>query len=45
MGKHLCQNFKNAYFEEHPHIAASELSLRSDCSELCFWITFKTILT
>ena len=45
MGKHLCENFKNTYFEEFLHTAASELTLWSDCSELCFWIAFKTILT
>ena len=27
MGKHLCETFKNTYFEEHLHMAASELTL------------------
>ena len=31
-GKDLCQIFKNTYFEEHLHTAASELTLQSD-----FW--------
>ena len=29
--------FKNIYFEEHLRAAASELSLESDCLELCIW--------
>ena len=38
--------FKNTYFEEHMRTAASELTLRSDCLELCFWtVAVKTILT
>ena len=37
--------FKNAYFEEHLHMAASELTLWSDGLGLCFWVAFKTILT
>ena len=45
MGKHLCEIFKNTYFEEHLCTAASELTLQSDCLELCFWIAFKTIWT
>ena len=44
-GKHLCKIFKSNYFEEHLHMAASELTLQSDCLELCFWIAFKTNLT
>ena len=43
-GKHLCEIFKNTYFEEHLRTAASELTLPSDL-ELRFWIAFKTILT
>ena len=45
MGKHQGEIFKNTYFEEHLHTAASELTLRSDCLELCFWIAFKTTST
>ena len=26
-GKHLCETFKNTYFKEHLHMAASELTL------------------
>ena len=44
-GKHHCEIFKNTYFEEYLHMAASELTLQSDCLKLCFWIAFKTILT
>ena len=44
-GKHLCEIFKNTCFEEHLHMAASELTLQSDCLELCSWIAFKTIST
>ena len=44
-GKHLCKIFKNNYFEEHLHMAASELTLQSDCLELCLRIAFKTNLT
>ena len=45
MGKHLCEIFKNTYFEEHLRTAASELTLESDCFILCFWtVVFKTIL-
>ena len=44
-GKHLHEIFKNTYFEEHLRTDASELTLRSDCPELCFWIAFKTIST
>ena len=41
-----CEIFKNTYFEEHLRTAASELTLRSDCLDLCFWtVAFKTILT
>ena len=29
--------FKKTYFEEHLHTAASELTLESDCLEICFW--------
>ena len=37
---------QNTYFEEHLRTAATELFLRSDCLELCFWtVAFKTILT
>ena len=32
MEKHLCEIFKNTYFQEHLHTAASEVTLRSD-----FW--------
>ena len=39
------RNFKNTYFEEHLHAAVSLLTAQSDCLELCFWITFKTIST
>ena len=40
-----CKIFKNTYVEEHLVTAASELTLESDCLELCFWIvTLKTIL-
>ena len=45
MGKYLCEIFKNTYFEEHLRMAASELALRSDCLELCFFVAFKTITT
>ena len=45
MGKHLCGIFKNTYFEEHLHMAASELTLQSDFLKLCIWIAFKTIST
>ena len=31
MGKHLCEIFKNTYFEEPMRKAASELTLQSDC--------------
>ena len=41
----LLRNFKNTYFEEHLRTDASELTLESDCLELCFWtVAFKTIL-
>ena len=43
MGKHLCEIFKNISFEERLHMATSELTLPSDCLELCFWIAFKTM--
>ena len=33
------------YKNLHLHTAASELTLWSDCLELCFWIAFKTIST
>ena len=40
-----CEIFKNTYFEEHLRTAASELTLRGDCLELCFWtVALKTIL-
>ena len=50
MLQHRCfpvANFlRNTYFEEHLRAAASELSLRSDCLEICFWtVAFKTSLT
>ena len=45
MGKHLSEIFKNTYFEEHLHLAASKLTVRSDCFKLCVWIAFKTIST
>ena len=35
-GKHLYEIFKNTYFEEHLHTAASELTLCSDCLVFCF---------
>ena len=44
-GKHQCENFKSNYFEEHLCTAASELTLWSDCLELCFWIAFKSDIT
>ena len=38
--------FRNINFEEHLRKAASELALRSDCLELCFWaISLETTLT
>ena len=37
--------FKNIYFKEHLCTAASELTLQSDCLELCFWIAFKSNIT
>ena len=40
-----CEIFKNTYVEEHLRTAASELTLESDCFEVCFWtVAFKTIL-
>ena len=40
-----CEIIKNTYFEEHLGTAASELTLESDCFEVCFWtVAFKTIL-
>ena len=45
MGKHLREILKNSYFEEHLFTAASELTLWSDCLELCLFIAFKMILT
>ena len=44
-GKHLCEIFKNTYFEQHLRTAASELTLQSDCLELYFCIAFKIIPT
>ena len=42
----MLQTFKNTYFGEHLRTTASELTLESDCLELCFWtVAFKTILT
>ena len=41
MRKHLYEIFKNTYFEEDLHMAASELTSRSDSLELCFWIALK----
>ena len=38
--KNLCEN---TYFEEHLRMAASKLTLRSECLKLCFWIAFKII--
>ena len=35
-GKHLYEIFKNTYFEEHLHTAASKLTLCSDCLVFCF---------
>ena len=41
-----CEIYKNTYFEEHLRTAASEITLESDCLELCFrTVAFKTILT
>ena len=45
MEKYVREIFKNTYFEKHLRMAASELALRSDYLEFCFWIAFKTILT
>ena len=37
---------RNSFLKEHLRTAASELTFRSDCLELCFWAAaFKTILT
>ena len=37
---------KNTYFEEHLRMAASEVTLGSDCLRLSFWkVAFKAILT
>ena len=44
-GKNLREIFKNTYFEEHLHTAASELTLQSDCLKLSFWTAPKTIST
>ena len=41
MEKHLCEIFKNSYFEEHLHTASSELTSWRDCLELCLCIPFK----
>ena len=43
--KILQYSWENTYFDEHLCTAASELTLQSDCLELCFWIAFKTIWT
>ena len=41
----LEKSFRNTYFEDHLR-TASELTLWSDCLELCFWtVTFEIILT
>ena len=41
-----CKIFKNIYYEEHLHTAASEVTLGSDCFGLIFWtVASKTILT
>ena len=50
MFQHRCfpvaKFLRNTYLEEHLRTAASELTLRSDCLELCFWkIALKTTLT
>ena len=45
MKKLFLKIFANTYFEEYLRTAASELTLWSDCLELCFWIEFKMILT
>ena len=34
--ENTCEIFKNTYFEEHLRKAVSELTLQSDCLELCF---------
>ena len=44
-GKHLCEIFKNTYFEVNIRTAASKLTFQSDCLELCFWIACKAIST
>ena len=44
MGKQ-CGIFRNTYFEEHLPMATSQMTLRSACLKLCFWIAFKTIST
>ena len=40
-----CQVSKNTYFEEHQRMAASEVTLGSDCLGLFFEVTFKTIMS
>ena len=41
-----CKTSKNTIFEEHLRMAASEVTLGSDCLGLSFWtVAFKTILT
>ena len=35
---YCCKIFKNTYFEEHLRTATSELTLESDCLELCLKI-------
>ena len=41
-----CKISKNTIFEEHLRLAASEVTLRSDCLGLSFWtVAFKTILS
>ena len=45
MRKHLYEIFKNTYFEENLHMAASELTSRSDSLELLFLDRIKTLST
>ena len=42
----IAKFLRNTYFKEHLLTAASKLTLRSDCFELCFWtVASKAILT
>ena len=36
MGKHQCEILKNTCFEEDIRMAGSQLTLLSDCQEICF---------